>query len=250
MLQSYLPIYKLAYELEGMRHIAEVYTSRTYGGIDDLYLQQFAKLLRSVERVCLEFDLTHTADLARSAAKRVPSNFGEMLATINSLDDSLANQLEKEGVLRIPPERKTYYERDHLFGKKVADAFPSCERDITRAGDCYALGQEDACVHHLMLVLERGLNALAARLTIPYRPSGWQTVINAVTGKLNQLPKGDERDFLIEVNSQFGFLKNAYRNHSEHAHDDPYDLEKALSIFNHVRDFMKALEKGGLSEAD
>jgi hypothetical protein len=45
-----------------------------------------------------------------------------------------------------------------------------------------------------------------------------------------------------------GFLKIAYRNHSEHAHDDPYDMEKALHILNHTKFFMQALEKGGVSE--
>jgi hypothetical protein len=44
------------------------------------------------------------------------------------------------------------------------------------------------------------------------------------------------------------FLKDAYRNHSEHARDEHYDLPKAQSILNHVRDFMRALAKGGLSE--
>jgi hypothetical protein len=44
------------------------------------------------------------------------------------------------------------------------------------------------------------------------------------------------------------FLKVAYRNHSEHAHDDPYDMEKAASILIHVREFMQELAKGGLSE--
>ena len=46
------------------------------------------------------------------------------------------------------------------------------------------------------------------------------------------------RDFYIEVNSQFGLLKDTYRNHSEHARDDHYDMPKALHILNHVRDFM------------
>ena len=41
---------------------------------------------------------------------------------------------------------------------------------------------------------------------------------------------------------------DAYRNHALHVHDDKYDLDKALSMFNHVRDFMRALEKGGLTE--
>jgi hypothetical protein len=110
------------------------------------------------------------------------------------------------------------------------------------------LGQEDACVHHLMLVLERGLNALATKIGVPYQRTNWQNVIDQIGSKLKSEPKGTERDFYIEMNAQFGFLKDAYRNHSEHARDDHYDMPKALSILNHVNGFMQALEKGGLSE--
>ena len=70
----------------------------------------------------------------------------------------------KEAVFRIAPEQKDYFERNDLFGPEVAAAFPSCERDVRNAGSCYALRQEDACVPHLMLVLERGLYALAAKV--------------------------------------------------------------------------------------
>jgi len=45
------------------------------------------------------------------------------------------------------------------------------------------------------------------------------------------------------VNAQFGFLKVAYRNHSEHAHDDLYGMPKALHILNQVKEFMRMLEK-------
>ena len=40
----------------------------------------------------------------------------------------------------------------------------------------------------------------------------------------------------------------AYRKHSAHARDDFYDLPKALHIFNHVKDFMQVIAKGGLSD--
>jgi hypothetical protein len=140
--------------------------------------------------------------------------------------------------------------QDELFGPKVVTAFPSCERDIRKAGSCYALGQEDACVHHLMLVVERGLTALAARVNVTYHYADWQKILDGVETKLQkgQLPRGIELDFYRQAKAEFGFLKEAYRKHSAHARDDPYDMEKALSILNHVRDFMQGLEKGGLSE--
>jgi hypothetical protein len=73
--------------------------------------------------------------------------------------------------------------------------------------------------------------------------------INEIEKKLksSSLPV-PERVFYNEVNAQFSFLKVAYRNHSEHAHDDLYDMPKALHILDHVKEFMRALEKGGLSE--
>jgi hypothetical protein len=99
-----------------------------------------------------------------------------------------------------------------------------------------------------MLVLERGLNALATKLDVPYERTNWQNIIEQNAKKLKS--RGVEFEFHREANAQFGFLKDAYRNHSEHARDDYYDMAKALSILDHVRDFMQALEKGGLSEYD
>jgi len=99
-------------------------------------------------------------------------------------------------------------------------------------------------------VLERGLNALADKVLVSYHYADWQKIIGQVESKLKSgaLPRGPELDFYRHVNAQFGFLKEAYRKHSAHARDDPYDMEKALSILNHVRSFMQELAKGGLSE--
>jgi hypothetical protein len=95
---------------------------------------------------------------------------------------------------------------------------------------------------------ERGLNALAAKVGVPFHRTNWNDIITKIGIELKSMPKGVVRDFHLEVNAQFGFLKDAYRNHSEHARDDPYDLPKAKSIYDHVRAFMQELQKGGLSE--
>jgi hypothetical protein len=188
--------------------------------------------------------------MAKRALNRpMPQTYADLFPELDHLNDSLSHELEKEAVFRVPPERKHYFEQTDLFGPEVAAAFPSCERDIRKAGSCYALEQEDACVHHLMLVLERGLRALATKVSVSYNYANWQVIINEIESQLRSstLPR-PERDFYRHVNAQFGFLKEAYRNHSQHAHDDPYDVEKALSILNHVRTFMQELEKGGVSE--
>jgi hypothetical protein len=252
MLKSYFPIYQIALELQKLRSEAELRKSGPAflsGGMQEYHKRDFNDLLERITQECPNYGFTHTAELAkRPLARPLPETYGEIFLVLTHLDDSLSNELEKEAVFRIPPERKGYFEQDELFGPKVAAAFPSCARDIQKAGSCYTLGQEDACVHHLMLVLERGLNALAGKVGATYARTNWQNIIEEVSKKVKSLPKSPEKDFYLEINAQFGFLKDAYRNHAEHARDIPSDMEKALSILNHVRAFMGELVKGGLSE--
>jgi hypothetical protein len=248
MVQSYFPIYKIALDLQRLRRTAEVYKDSN-PRVDSADAGTFQALLKEIHRECLDLGLTTTYEMAeRLIDKAPPATYAALFADLDHLDGALTTALKKEGVFRIPPERKDYLENHDLFGPKVSSAFPSCARDIERAGSCYALGQEDACVHHLMLVLERGLNAAAVKIGVSYQRTNWQNIIDQIASKLKSEPRGPERDFLLEVNSQFGFLKDAYRNHSEHAHDDPYDMDKAISILKHVRGFMQALADGGLSE--
>jgi hypothetical protein len=251
MLQNYLPIYQITLDLQRLRSECTIRKDLTTLSekMQSWHSDAFQVLLETLLKRCPDYGFTHTAELAKKALSRpLPGTYADMFSALTYLDDSLGSELENESVFRIPPERKGYFEPDELFGEKVAVAFPSCARDIQKAGSCYAMGQEDACVHHLMLVLERGLNALAAKLKVPYQRTNWQDIIDRIRDRLKSRPRDTDHDFYRKVNAEFGFLKDAYRNHSEHAHDDPYDMEKALSILNHVRDFMRELEKGGLSE--
>jgi hypothetical protein len=248
MLRNYASIYQTAASLERLRDIGHLYRDSPRE-VAFPHKEELSKLLTDIHRECFDHGLIYTAEMAeRGLKKPSPERYTDLFSTLNHLDESLISELKKESVFHIPSERKSYFEQDELFGTKVAAAFPFCARDIQKAGDCYALGQEDGCVHHLMLVLERGLNALAIKLGVPYQRTNWQQVIDGIGAKLKSSPPDPQRSFFVEVNAQFGFLKDAYRNHSEHARDDPYDMEKALSILNHVRAFMQELAKGGLKE--
>jgi hypothetical protein len=248
MLQNYSAIWEIALELERLRNTASHYEILPKD-VQPWDKKQFTELLNSIQRECFAHGLISTAEMAERRLKKPPiEKYAALLSALEHLADSLSSELSKGLVVHIPPDRKNYYEQDELFGSKVALAFPSCARDIQKAGDCYAVGQEDACVHHLMLVLERGLNALAAKMQVPYERVNWQRVINEIGTKLKSSPPDPQRIFFVEVNAQFGFLKDAYRNHSEHARDDPYDMDKALGILKHVQAFMQELAKGGLTE--
>jgi hypothetical protein len=252
MLLNHFPIYEITVDLQKLRVIADRYLASGIGDgpPNDTESGQFRALLEKVQRECPPLGFRQTSEIAESIDGRpTPATYRELSIELAHLGDSLGRELKREGVFRIHPDRKNYFEQNALFGPEVAAAFPSCERDIQRAGSCYALEQEDACVHHLMMVLERGLKALGARVGVSGHHANWQVIIDEIEKKLksSSLPR-PERVFYGEVNAQFKSLKVAYRNHSEHAHDDLYDMLKALHILNHVKEFMQALEKGGLSE--
>jgi len=248
MLIYYAPLYDIATKLGKQLSVTSLLRD-SKGTLSDLETDNFRELLDAIQRECKNFGFDHTAKLAARLLERFPPAARVALnEQLNFLDDSLRTALETESFFRIPLERKGYYERDEAFGAEVAAAFPSCERDMRKAGSCYALGQEDGCVHHLMLVLERGLNALAAKVNVPYQRTNWDVIIRKIQSEIGPMPKGPQKDFYVEVSAQFGFLKDAYRNHAEHARDDHYDLPKALSIWTHVRSFMRELAKGGLTE--
>jgi hypothetical protein len=250
MLESYFPIYQLALNLQDLRTEAERWRGSSHSEeVFNSDADKFQILLKTIYQECLNYGFTHTSDFANCIINGPPPKiYADMVSTLTHLNDSLSHELEREAIFRIPFERKSYFEHVALFGPKVSSAFPSCERDIRKAGSCYSLEQEDACVHHLMLVLERGLKALAAKVGVsPYQQSNWRTIITNVDTKTKTLPRGSDLVFYREVSALFGFLKVAYRNHSEHAHDDLYDMPKALHILNHVCAFMQELEKGGLS---
>lgn len=247
MLRNYLPFYEISGELHGLLFHTDLMKDSKLSQYDS-DVPRYEQLLATIQKACEEHGLSHTAEMAARAAQRKPKTNGDVHHELTSLNDSLTRELAQEAIFRIPAARMDYYDRGDLFGPEVTAAFSSCARDIRKAGSCYALGQEDACVHHLMLVLERGLNALAAKVGVSYHRTNWQEIINNITSQVKTMPRGTQKDFYIEVNAQFGFLKDAYRNHAEHARDDPYDMAKASSIFDHVRTFMQDLAKGGLTE--
>jgi hypothetical protein len=206
MLLNHFPIYEITADLQKLLVIAQRYIASHIGdgSINETESGQFRALLQKVQRECPPLGLTQTSEIAESIDSRpTPATYREFCIELTHLSDSLGRELKREGIFRIHPERKKYFEQNAPFGPEVAAAFPSCERDIQRAGSCYALEQEDACVHHLMLVLERGLKALAIRVGVSGHHANWQAIIDEIEKKLksSSLPR-PERVFYNEVNAQ------------------------------------------------
>lgn len=150
-------------------------------------------------------------------------------------------------LLVIDPQKAPFYGRKKAFGEGVDGSFPAARRDITEAGNCYALDLHTACVFHLMRVLEKGLRAMARQLGVPCEIENWHHMIQDIesaTRRVEQEPRSPERQrklkFYGDRATELAFFKHAWRDHVMHAQTE-YGQQEALQIMGHVEAFMQKL---------
>lgn len=105
-----------------------------------------------------------------------------------------------------------------------------------------------------MMILERGLGALAKVFGVDFSHTNWHNVIEEVEKKIRKMDSSfgfdwkEKQKFYAQAATHFMFLKEAWRNHIMHIRAVPYDEGRAYSVLDHVRQFMQALAEGGLKE--
>ncbi len=247
--------YELILSAQRLRSDVEVY------GNSELLLEQqrseFPAFLAKLTAECDVLGLSYTRSLAVHAESRLVAkgkNYShkELLSDLDALIFSFGNELTKELFVRIPLAKEPFFQQEALFGSEVAQAFPSSAVDIQHAGTCFALGQDDACVFHLMRVLERGLDLIADKVNVNFDRRNWENIINDIEAALKRMGRGPdvdvhERKLYAEAATQLYFVKDAWRNDVMHA-GETYDTGRAQSVLDHVRGFMRALAEAGLVE--
>jgi hypothetical protein len=214
--------------------------------------------LQELRNECVTLDLIHTASLISFAESEVQRKgddytYVDMVKELDTLSFSFAEELRRNCCFRIGSEKDKYFQKDNLFEPEVSKAFGACVGDIQAAGNCYALEQNDACVFHLMRVLERALGTLASKFNVPFQHDNWHNIIEQLEAKIRKMDSTfgpdwkNKRKFYAGAANQFMFFKDAWRNHVMHGRD-VFDEGKARSVFDSVRGFMQALTEGGLSE--
>jgi hypothetical protein len=264
MLKRYsFGFYEVVVHIEELRNEAKIFASaNSYVGLRKVDLhkrEDMIACLKEMRTECENLDFAHTASLISFAESEVQRKgndytYADILKELDTLSFSFTTELRKELVFRIADERIKYFEKDDLFGSEANAAFPSCVAEITNAGNCYALEQNEASVFHLMKVLERGLGVLAKKFGVDFSHTNWHNIIEEIEKNIRKMDssfgtnwKGQQK-FCAQAATHFMFLKDAWRNHVMHDHAVPYDEGRAFSIFSHVREFMQALTEGGLAE--
>jgi hypothetical protein len=222
----------------------------------------FIGQLERLKENCADFGIDSTRDLAAWAVSEYATkahSLGDARSTVEHITLVFQQELSRHLFAHIGLEKAKYMQSWEAFisnpsyGHEAANAFPSSRRDMLHAGCCFACGFDDACVFHLMRVLEKGLGAFAAVFSEPFKYDNWHNVIERLESKIRKIDSSfgpdwkTQQRFYSEVACGFMFLKDAWRNHVMHGRDE-FDSERAKNIYNYVCAFMKQLAQGGLAE--
>jgi hypothetical protein len=225
-------------------------------------VQLFLTHFRQMQHDCDSLGFVATGDLLKWVIEDFSSNahsYDQARSTIQNVSAVYQQELSREFFCYIEADKRKYLRSfeesitNPVYGLDTLSAFKSSSRDMALAGNCHGCGFNDACVFHLMRVLEKGLASLAAVFSESFTYENWHNVIERVESKIRKIDSTFGTDwkvkqkFYAEAACEFMFFKDAWRNHVMHGRDE-YDDERAENIYSHVCAFMKHLAAGGLKE--
>ena len=162
-------------------------------------------------------------------------------AALDQLYDRLRDALEERLFLAVPlGTADLYQQKASLFGNSVDDAFPRSVEDISEAGKCLSLDRATASVFHLMRAMEAAVGRLSTKLNIPNPDREWGKLLSDIAKKIEEMPKGDDRNKWSESHTHLYHVKQAWRNDTMHP-KQTYTAEEAKAIFEAVKVFMRHL---------
>ncbi|MDR3472183.1 MAG: hypothetical protein P4M09_10895 [Devosia sp.] len=162
------------------------------------------------------------------------------------LDTMLKDELSSVSVYSLESAEAALYEADAApFGEKVEAAFPDAAWDLCEGGRCLATGCWTACIFHLMRGVEDALSVLATKLGATVVNSdgerlAWGIVLSNVKSRIDQMPKGSQRDEWYKVHSLFHALNRAFRTKSAHP-GTKYGRDEATRAFQATKAFLEEL---------
>src|SRR5271166_1409743 len=137
--------------------------------------------LRELAGMCAEGDLPVTLIPIRGAIRAFMDTNAKasnpvLKHFLNNIRERLIDELSTKLFFQLPYSRKELFENPLAKWGEVIDRFPDCIQDINEASKCFALSRYAACVFHCVQIIEHGLLALGAFLSVNDPISGWSSV--------------------------------------------------------------------------
>jgi hypothetical protein len=173
-----------------------------------------------------------------------------LLIHLEHLTERITEELSTRSFVHIPDDKLKYYKQEEPFGDTVGRKFPKLIEDISNAGTCFALGQNTACVFHLMRVMEYCVQRFGKKLkiNIDTRNESWYQIMLSVNSEINKMPAGKSKSaaqnnrkkrFSLAA-SRLDHVRIVWRNDAMHP-KETYDEDQALEVLTSVEAFLKSV---------
>jgi hypothetical protein len=227
--------------------------------LDDRSKEKAVRSLRHISKEFSGIGLRITAETTNELIEEIEDpttiihNFQWLFDRVKAIRNLSRKEIEGKVFLYVSAEHAKFFPKvsePHIFGKAVADAFPTAISDVTESGVCLALSRGSACVFHLMRVLEIGLTVLGNKFGVSLAHTNWGPAIDEIESKIRRMHEDpawkslpdckEQKEFYAQAASHFGILKDAWRNYTMHVRGF-YTEEQAERIFENTKGFMQKL---------
>lgn len=240
------------YRLRTLQEIAE----REDGDLspeDRSYIQLW---MTTVEQTCERYEINVSGCIARIRTKVTAPDTGQttLASLVLELRHRITDDLSARLFMFMPTVDAEYYRQSELFGPEVAERFPEANKEAQAAGNCYAAGNNTACVFHLMRAVELGARCMIKALRVknilkhPVELSEWGDLIAAMEqglkalaqGKRKSLKRTETYEYYSHAIAQFRNFKDAWRNNVSHTRKH-YEHGQTKDIIDNTRQLMQHL---------
>ncbi len=179
----------------------------------------------------------------------------ELSAMLTELHKRVHEDLDANIFLVVSIDKASFFDIDWLRNTAIFDAFPAAVfPEMQNAGRCYAFGQNEACMFHLMRVVDYGLRLVAASLASQYDARNWVGIGDAIQKKMEAKYNTKTSDwkqsepFYASILTDIQAISRGHRNPVVHELEKKYDDKEAHYMLVVTEAFMSHLAKHGLKE--
>lgn len=249
------PVHELIDLVRSLENLSTAQAVRPTEAIPFGFRTELIERTERMQKLCQDCGLTHTLDQFDRIKEKLgrgqyPITYAELASMLPEVTNRIEDETSHQVVMMVEPDYLKYFSDPQFFdytdptANKVSIQFFSANPDITEAGKCLACGRSTACVMHLNRIMEVGLKALAADVSVGPQ-NDWGKYLTEIESELTKRMKASgarspNEQFYAEACAMFDSVRRAWRNPTMHV-DKTYTEERAEEILIAVRSFMRHL---------
>lgn len=226
--------------------------------LSDRATKKAVESFTAVEKEFRNIGMNITADtilevLAALESTALRRNFQWLHDQVTAVERLTEKELRNKIFFYVSPEKARFFPtqgQPYPLTEKVFKAFPSAIYDTNEAAWSLALDRSTAAVFHLMRILEIGLGCLGKVFGVSLAHTNWAPALDQIESKIREMHKDpvwkalpdckEQQEFYAQAASNFGILKDAWRNYTMHVRAK-YTEDEAEQIFVTVKALMSKL---------